>query len=307
MLYDGGNTTVGALTEAGAENTTSYEVGLKSVMWDHRADFRSLAGYSWTTGGIQLTAVGGAANRIVLLNATRAIGAGVETSFEVKPVEALLLTANASYNFTQIQDPGLEVSGCGGGCTMLNARDPVTGNYKINGNPLPNAPRWIYNFTGRYSFPVADDTEIYALTDWSLRGTEDFFLYKAAEFDGQSLLLGGLRVGYIDHAKGWEIAGFVHNILDEVKVTGAVDFDNLTGYLNDPRIVGAEVRVSQVLKRTVVSWITHLPSPRVEKALPLNERRPLRTFPMRQSSPDRSGALVFMRAPGWRCAVERLR
>ena len=242
VLYDFGNLAVGALTEAKAETTTSYETGLKSTFWDHRANL-NLTGYYWTTDNIQLAAVGGTANQVVLLNATNAIGTGVEASFEVKPIENLFLTANASYNYTEIRDPGLEIAGCGGGCTMENPLDPATGNYRINGNPLPNAPRWIYNVTARYSIPVQDSNEVYALTDWNFRGQENFFLYKAAEFTGQSLLLGGLRVGYIDHANGWEIAGFVHNLLDEVKVTGAIDFDNLTGFVNDPRTFGAEVRV----------------------------------------------------------------
>ena len=97
--------------------------------------------------------------------------------------------------------------------------------------------------SARYSFPLQNGNEIYGLTDWSYRGTEDFFLYKAAEFDGQSLLLGGLRIGYIDHNNGWEVAGFIHNILDQVRVTGAIDFDNLTGFVNDPRTFGGEIRV----------------------------------------------------------------
>ena len=36
--------------------------------------------------------------------------------------------------------------------------------------------------------------------------------------------------------------GTVHNILDQVKVTGAIDFDNLTGFVDDPRTYGFEVR-----------------------------------------------------------------
>lgn len=240
--FDGGNPAAGALTEAKAETTTSYEVGFKSTLWDHRANFNFDA-YSWTTDNIQLTAVGGATNTTILLNATKAIGEGLEASFEVKPIENLLITSNASYNFTQIQDPGLEVAPCAGGCTVQNPIDPLTGNARINGNPLPNAPRWIYNLNARYGIPLSNGGEVYGFTDWSYRGTEDFFLYKATEFTGQPLLLGGLRLGYIDHDRGWEIAGFVHNVLNEVKVTGAIDFDNLTGFVNDPRTFGIEGRV----------------------------------------------------------------
>jgi iron complex outermembrane receptor protein len=112
----------------------------------------------------------------------------------------------------------------------------------INHNPLPNAPRWVLDGTARYSWPLGKNNEIYALTDWSYRSTENFFLYQSKEFTGQSLLLGGLRVGYVDNTRGFEVAAYVRNILDEVKVTGAVDFDNLTGFVNDPRTYGIEAR-----------------------------------------------------------------
>ena len=237
--YDFGTKT--PLSIAKAETTTSYEIGTKSNLFDHRANL-NLTAYYWDTENLQLAAVGGASAGTNLINAKTAIGEGLEAEFEFKPTEQWLLTTSASYNFTQIQDPNLEVAGCSGGCTMQNQYDSKTGYYKINGNPLPNAPRWIVDASARYSIPLNKNNEIYALTDWSYRSSEDFFLYKATEFTGQSLLLGGLRVGYIDHDRGFEVAAFVHNILDQVKVTGAIDFDNLTGFVNDPRTYGVEVR-----------------------------------------------------------------
>jgi iron complex outermembrane receptor protein len=228
------------LSVAKAETTTSYEVGFKSNLLDHRANL-NLTAYAWSTDNLQLAAVGGASQGTNLLNAKTAIGEGFEAEFEYKPIDQLLLTTSGSYNFTQIQDSNLEVGQCAA-CTILNPIDPVTHNVKINHNPLPNAPRWVLDASARYSIPLNKDNEIYGLTDWSYRGKENFFLYSAKEFTGQSLLLGGLRVGYIDHARGFEVAAYVHNILDEVKVTGAVDFDNLTGFVNDPRTYGLEVR-----------------------------------------------------------------
>ncbi len=228
------------LSVAKAETTTSYEIGLKSALLDHRANL-NLTAYAWDTANLQLAAVGGSSQGTNLINAKDAIGEGFEAEFEYKPIDPLLLTASGSYNFTQIRDSRLEVGQCGD-CTITNPIDPATGNVKINGNPLPNAPRWVLDASARYSIPLNKDNEIYGLTDWSYRGTEDFFLYKAKEFTGQSLLLGGLRVGYIDHARGFEVAAYVHNILDEVKVTGAIDFDNLTGFVNDPRTYGMELR-----------------------------------------------------------------
>ncbi len=240
--YDFGNRAAGAYTAAQAETTTSYEIGLKSNFLQQRGNF-NLTLYRWDTSNLQLTAVGGTSNSTQLLNAKDAIGEGVESQVDIKPINNLLLSASGSYNFTEIQDSNVEVSGCGDGCTMLNARDPKTGNYSINHNPLPNAPRWVIDARARYTIPVADAKDVYVATDWSYRSDVDFFLYRAVEFKGMSLVQGGLRIGYEDHKNGLEVAAFVRNILDQVRVTGAIDFDNLTGFVNDPRTFGVEARV----------------------------------------------------------------
>jgi iron complex outermembrane receptor protein len=243
VLYDFGNIAAAALSKAKAETTTSYEVGLKSSLLDHKADF-NLTGYYFTTDDMQLTAVGGIANQTQLLNAKTVIGEGIESEFEYKPIPPLFLRASASYNFTQIQDPNLEVSPCGGGCTMLGGLDPATGNYHINGNPLPQAPRWIIDGSARYTMPLTDATDVYVSTDWSFRSSVDFFLYKAVEYDSQTLTIGNLRIGYEDDAHHFEAAFFIHNLLNQVRATGAIDFDTITGFVNDPRTFGGEVRYS---------------------------------------------------------------
>ncbi len=239
--YDFGNVAAAKLTEAQAETTTSYEAGIKTSLFDHTLSL-NLDAYRWNTDDLQLTAVGGTSNSTQLLNASHAIGQGFEGEFDWAPIPNLLLTGTGSYNYTEIQDPNLQVSGCGDGCTMLNQRNPVTGFYYINHNALPNAPRWVLNARARYTLPIADGRDIYFMTDWSFRSDVNFFLYRAVEFTGQNLVLGGLRIGYEDHKKGFEFAGYVRNILDQVKVTGAIDFDNLTGFVNDPRIFGVEGR-----------------------------------------------------------------
>ncbi len=243
VLYDFGNIKAAALSHAKAETTTSYEVGAKSELLDHKASF-NLTGYFYGTDDMQLTAVGGASNATQLLNAKRVIGEGVESEFEYKPIAPLFLRASASYNFTQIQDPNLEVSACGGGCTMLGGLDPKTGNYHINHNPLPQAPRWIIDGSVKYTVPLTDSTEVYGSTDWSFRSSVNFFLYKAVEFDSQTLTIGNLRIGYADNDHGYEVAFFIHNLLDQVRATGGIDFDTITGFVNDPRTVGAEARFS---------------------------------------------------------------
>jgi iron complex outermembrane receptor protein len=243
--YDFGNTGIGAFTSARAETTVSYELGVKSSLLDNRANF-NLSLFRWDTHDLQLTAVGGQFNSTQLKSAKNAIGQGVEAQLDARPIPNLVIGGSASYNFTEIKDPNLVVSGCGFDvCTMLSPPVPgQPGFYYINGNSLPNAPRWVVDWRLRYTQPIADDRDIYLSTDWSYRSDVNFFLYQAVEFKGQSLVQGGLRVGYEDHRHGFEIAAYARNLLNEIKITGAIDFDNRTGFVNDPRIIGLDAHVA---------------------------------------------------------------
>ena len=231
------------LSEAGSETTTSYEIGLKGALLHRRAIFTADA-YMWDTDNLQLTASGGTQNITELVNARKAIGRGFEAQLDLRPVRHLTLSGNASYNFTEIQDPNLEVAACGDGCTVLNPIDPRTRNARVNGNPLPFAPRFVLNGTARYAFPLRHDDELFLSTDWSWRSGEDFSLYRSVEFDGKPLLLGGFAFGYRNDAKHYQADVFVRNVLDRIVTVGSIDFDNLEGFINDPRIVGVEGHVA---------------------------------------------------------------
>ncbi len=110
----------------------------------------------------------------------------------------------------------------------------------IDGNSLPNAPKWIGNLTARYGIPMGDGTEFFVFTDWAYRDEVNFFLYESAEFHGDALVEGGLRVGYNWEYGNKEVALFGRNITDAEELVGAIDFNNLTGFVNEPRLWGVE-------------------------------------------------------------------
>ena len=234
-------TAFGPLTVAGQETTTSYEAGIKSDLLEKRAR-ASLSVYHYDIKNLQLTQVGGGSNSNTLESAKKATGDGFEFNLDAYVTPNFLITASGSYNKTRIKDPSLEVSGCGGGCTMLNTKDPVTGQYYIDGNALPNAPKWIANVTARYGIPMADGSEYYVYTDWAYRSKVNFFLYQATEFTGRGFATGGLRFGYIWNDGKYEVAAFGRNITNKVVVTGGIDFNNLTGFINDPRTFGVQFK-----------------------------------------------------------------
>jgi iron complex outermembrane receptor protein len=230
------------LTSAGPETNLSFEAGVKADLLDKRAR-TSLSVYQYRVKDQQLTAVGGATNSTILLNAKKAIGRGIEGTFDVRPIEPLLITLSGSYNMTRIEDPGLAVGVCGS-CTVTNPTGAVGGTTVafIDGNALPNAPKWIGNVNVRYGIPNGNGGEYFAFTDWTYRSKVNFFLYQSIEFTGPPLLLGGLRLGYSWANGKYEAAAFARNITNQIKVTGAIDFNNLTGFINDPRTFGVQFK-----------------------------------------------------------------
>ena len=222
---------------AQSETTMSYEAGVKSTLADGKLRF-NLTGFYFSTDNLQLTAVGGASNFTTLLNAKQVDGYGFEAEVEAKPAQGLSLTAGLSYNHNEIKDPNAYVAGCGANCTVTNTqRAGSPGIFSINGNQLPQSPRWIANWTARYSVPVGDG-EVYAYTDWAYRSKINFFLYESVEFQDDHLLEGGLRLGY--KTDRYDIAAFVRNITKDTSAVGGIDFNNLTGFVNEPRIWGVE-------------------------------------------------------------------
>ena len=228
------------LSVANSETTMSYEAGLKSTLADGKVRF-NLTGFYFNTNDLQLTAVGGASNFTTLLNADKVKGYGFEAEFEARPAKGFTLTAGLSYNHNEIDDPNAFVAGCGAPCTVLNTpRAGSPGIFSINGNQLPQSPRWIANWTAGYAVPMAGG-EVYAFTDWAYRSKVQFFLYRSVEFSDDNMLEGGLRVGY--RTDRFDIAAYARNITNDVSAVSGIDFNNLTAMVNEPRIFGLEASV----------------------------------------------------------------
>lgn len=230
------------VTTAQSEFVTSYEAGVKGVFLDGRAR-ADLTVYTYTVDDQQFTAIGGAGNFNQLLNAKEGQGSGFEAQVEWLPIDALQLTAALSYNNTEIKDGRLTVAPCGAPCTVLDPRVAATGAARINGNSFPNAPEWIGNLTARYAIPAGDNAEWFVFTDWSYKGETNFFLYESREFREDGFWEGGLRLGWTTLDGKKEFALFGRNITDEERLIGGIDFNNLTGFLNNPAVWGVSAKI----------------------------------------------------------------
>ncbi|MEQ1783278.1 MAG: TonB-dependent receptor [Hyphomonadaceae bacterium] len=225
---------------AQSETVISYEAGFKSTLLDDTLRFNAAA-YTYEVSDIQLTAVGGAGNLVQLINADKGKAWGLEVDAEWAPIDNLVFTGGFSYVDTEIDDPGLAV----GVCAQCTVTDPVNGlgQALIDGNPFPNAPETIGNFTARYAIPWGSDGELFAFTDWAYQGKTNLFLYESVEFQTDDQIEGGLKFGWAKTDGSLEIAAFARNITDEDNIKGGIDFNNNTAFVNEPRIIGVSLKL----------------------------------------------------------------
>lgn len=228
------------ITIASPEEIISYELGLKTKLFDNRVRL-NLSVYQYDVDDQQLTASGGEDRILRLLNAEKSSGRGVEFDLWAHLSTNLLVTLGASYNDTELKDGNLSVGSSCGGCTILNPIDDE-GQVFIDGNPLPRAADYIGNITARYDIPMGSGTNMYFYTDVSYTGEYNFNLYEAVEFTSEPLLVSGLRVGYTWDYGNYELAGFCRNCTNEIEAVGAVSINNMAGMVNEPRIVGIQFK-----------------------------------------------------------------
>jgi iron complex outermembrane receptor protein len=225
-------------SQARSETLTSYEAGVKTELLDKSLRL-NFDGFTYYVRNMQFSAIGGGSNSVNLMNARAGLAYGLEADAEWAITKDLLVTLGASRTVTSIRDPNLKTGVCAQ-CTVTNAVDKA-GNAYLNGNPFPQAPDYQVQFTARYGYPLENGGELFAYTDWWWQGYTNFFLYKSKEFNSNGNYEGGLKLGYVFPDKHFQIAAYARNITNRKNLQGGIDFDDLTGFVNDPRVIGIEL------------------------------------------------------------------
>jgi iron complex outermembrane recepter protein len=225
---------------ARSEKVESYEAGIKTELFDNAVRL-NMDGYTYYLRDPQFSAIGGASNSVILENARAGLAYGLESDTEWAATDNLLFTLGASWTHTEIHDPALKTAVCAQ-CTITNPEDGM-GNAYVNGNPFPQAPDYQVSLTAHYTYPLANGGALFAYTNWWIQGYTNFFLYKSEEFHSNGNYEGDLRLGYDFPNKMYEVAVYAENITDKENLQGAIDFDDNTGFVSDPRIIGVEFTV----------------------------------------------------------------
>ena len=144
------------------ERLNAYEVGTKLSFMNRKGRF-NLAGFYYDYSNIQVQSF-----RIpgppTILNASSAKLYGLDADLELRPVDALTLTATASYVHSEFGDfPNAEFYGKCGPAAPVGACSPAnvaagSGFYlylaNAKGNPLPLAPKFTGSIAANYTIPV---------------------------------------------------------------------------------------------------------------------------------------------------------
>ena len=240
-----------APSTADSENITSVEGGIKFALPEKNLRFNASMFY-YTVKDQQFTAVGGENNNLQLINAEEGRGEGLELNLEWRPYEWLGVSVGYSLNKTEIVDPSLRVPICSGGCSVTDPTEVVTtatGTTSfalVNGNPFPNAPRYTLFYGVNITHGTADGGQIFFNSDYAKQGRTNFFLYESEEFTAAGDFELGLELGYRTSNNRFQLSVFSRNVTNEANLRGGVDFNNVSGFLNEPRIVGVRIQVNSL-------------------------------------------------------------
>ncbi|MFK7955189.1 MAG: TonB-dependent receptor [Lysobacterales bacterium] len=230
----------GQPSTAASEIIDSFEVGMKSQLMDNRLR-ANVTAYLYDIEDLQTTAVGGTGNNVQLVSVESGAGYGIEADLTFAASENLTFGMGYAYNYTEIEDENLLVPTCGSGiCTPT---DPLVDNgsgifARVDGNPFPNAPRSTFNFTTDYVYPLNNGNEVFFGLDYARVGRTEIFLYQTEEFNHSGNFEVGLETGYSMNNDQYRVTLFGRNVTDEENLIGGIDFNNNTGFVNEPRIWG---------------------------------------------------------------------
>jgi iron complex outermembrane receptor protein len=184
------------------ETSDSYEIGVKSSLFDHKvqADLSAFVTkfQNYQANFTQLVAGGLVSN---LINAGSVVTQGVEGDIVAKPIHNLTLNADVAYDDAHVVS------------FPCPAGSPVSCD--INGGPLPFAPKWKTNLEGDYRIPVNSAYDVSLETDYNWRSKTQYQLSETPQTIQSAYGIWNGSVGLLGDTNGWALRVLVKNILDQ--------------------------------------------------------------------------------------------
>ena len=244
----------GVPVEFDAENSETFEIGMKSLLLGNRLVL-NVDAYRMKLKDFQdsilnpLTGSG-----FIVANAGDRRVQGVEVDAEFRPIRELTLKGSLGYMDAEFTD--YTAGQCYAG-QPANGTQPGTCNY--NGKTPSQSPKWTWSLAGQYQTPLAGTgLELFVNADVSY--TSGKFLEPLLDPRGyqDSVTLVGARVGLAPEGGNWRVSAYAKNLFDRtyfvqstlqplnafISAGGAAQAQGFVGWYAPPRTYGVEVTVN---------------------------------------------------------------
>jgi len=231
--YKSGGVNLGGFTGAfDPETIASYEVGIKSTLWDRRLRLNTTAFYS-DFKDYQLQSVDGPS--VIITNADAEIY-GLEVEVDLIPADTWLINFVAAWNHSEVTEyaqPGL-----------LN---PATFSPVSAGEPLPRTPEFSYQVGVEKNIYSSNQSELTARLSytWQDDVNLDAFATFGADEDAYGLL--DASVSLTEISGKWSVDLYGKNLTDEYYKTSSLFYaavlgSGLQAQIGKPRTYGIRFR-----------------------------------------------------------------
>jgi iron complex outermembrane receptor protein len=185
------------------ETSNSYEVGLKSQLFDHRVQ-ANIAAFWTDFSNYQANSTQIINNALVtnLVNAGSVTTRGVELDIVAKPLAGLTYSLDGAYDDAYVVNFPCPT---GSAITCF-----------INGEPLPFAPRWKLHVEQDYRQPITDAIDVDIDTDYNWQSATQYQLSETPDTIQPAYGIWNASVGLIGtQYRGWSARVLVKNILNQ--------------------------------------------------------------------------------------------
>ena len=228
-------------TTFGSDSLWNYEAGVKSQFADRRITFNAAAyRIDWKNIQQNLTLPG--CGFAYTDNLGSAQINGVEIEAGVRPFNGLSINASVAYTDATFDGD------------VFSAPNPVTGDPTIlalDGDRLPEVPRWTYSVSAEYRAPLDDMFDFYLRGDHQFVGDRFRTLpagragYTPAVYEAADYTVTNVRAG-LSSADGMEVSLFVTNLFDKRPLIAAStrfspSVQTVRGTTLPPRTIGVTI------------------------------------------------------------------
>ena len=219
------------------EYISTYEVGLKTSLWDNRATFNTAVFFS-DYEDIQLIAVtdvelpdGTTTVDTTINNAGAGEIYGAEFELVVRPVPNLMVHAGVGLLHTEFTELGQSVIDAG--TATLD-------------NEFIQSPSLTFNAAVEYTQPLGNGGQLVWFVDSAFKDDIERSVQNFDELRTDAYWQFNARTTYTSSSDNWQLSAYVTNITDEIYMTNGVDVRGLgssEAYYSRPREYGISFKV----------------------------------------------------------------